>query len=36
MLLKFIDDHLVERIRYREFMKIITYSGPPLECIQEA
>jgi len=35
MSLKFIGGHLVERIRYTEFMKIITYSSPPLECIQE-
>ena len=35
MSLKFIDGHHVERIRYREFMKIITCSSPPLECIQE-
>lgn len=35
MLLKFIDGHLVERIRHREFMKIVTCSSRPLECIQE-
>lgn len=33
MSLKFTVGHLVERIRYRELMEIITCSSPPLECI---